>query len=55
MMKLDSDELRLKRALGVKTRTEAVHIALSEIAKLNRFKKLMKKNEGKLNFANYDK
>ncbi len=45
----------VKRALGVKTRTEAVHIALSEIARLNSFKKLMKKNAGMLNFANYDK
>jgi Arc/MetJ family transcription regulator len=44
-----------KRALGVKTRTEAVHIALEEIVKLNEFKKVMKKNEGKLKFANYEK
>jgi Arc/MetJ family transcription regulator len=43
------------RALGVKTRTEAVHIALEEIVKLNEFKKVMKKNEGKLKFANYEK
>jgi Arc/MetJ family transcription regulator len=43
------------RALGVKSRTEAVHIALEEIVKLNRFKKLMKQNGGKLTFANYDK
>lgn len=42
------------RALGVKSRTEAVHIALKEIVALNRFKKLMKSNEGKLTFANYD-
>jgi Arc/MetJ family transcription regulator len=44
-----------KRALGVKTRTEAIHIALEEIVKLNEFKKVMKKNEGKLKFANYEK
>jgi Arc/MetJ family transcription regulator len=43
------------RALGVKSRTEAVHIALEEIVRLNRFKKLMKQNGGKLTFANYDK
>jgi Arc/MetJ family transcription regulator len=43
------------RALGVKSRTEAVHIALEEIVRLNRFKKLMKQNGGKMTFANYDK
>jgi Arc/MetJ family transcription regulator len=43
------------RALGAKSRTEAVHIALEEIVRLNRFKKLMKQNGGKLTFANYDK
>jgi Arc/MetJ family transcription regulator len=43
------------RALGVKSRTEAVHIALREIVRLKGFKKLMKDNEGKLTFANYDK
>ena len=43
------------RALGVKSRTEAVHLALEEIVRLNRFKKLMKQNGGKLTFANYDK
>jgi len=32
------------KALGVKTRTEAVHIALREIVALKRFKVLMKKN-----------
>jgi Arc/MetJ family transcription regulator len=45
----------VKKALGVKTRTEAVHIALEEIARLNRFKKLMKKNSGKLEFKNFEK
>jgi len=44
----------VKKALGVKTRTEAVHIALEEMAKLNRFKKLMKKYGGKLQFAGSD-
>jgi Arc/MetJ family transcription regulator len=43
------------RALGVKSRTEAVHIALKEIVRLKGFKKLMKENEGKLTFANFDK
>lgn len=44
----------VKRALGVKSRTEAVHIALKEIAALNRFKKLMAKTGGKLKFAGED-
>ena len=43
------------RALGVKSRTEAVHIALEEIVRLNRFKKLMKQYGGKLTFTNYEK
>jgi Arc/MetJ family transcription regulator len=43
------------RALGVKSRTEAVHVALKEIVRLKGFKKLMKENGGKLAFANYDK
>jgi Arc/MetJ family transcription regulator len=43
------------RALGVKTRTEAVHQALREIVSNRRFKELMRKNEGKLKFANYEK
>jgi Arc/MetJ family transcription regulator len=40
------------RILGVKSRTEAVHVALREIVALKRFKALMKKDEGKLSFAN---
>ncbi len=43
------------RALGVKSRTEAVHVALKEIVRLKGFKKLMKEHGGKLAFANYDK
>ena len=43
------------RLLGVKSRTEAVHVALKEIIRLKGFKKLMKEYEGKLTFANYDK
>lgn len=42
-----------KRVLGAKSRTEAVHVALREIVALRRFKKLMKKNEGKLSFAGH--
>jgi Arc/MetJ family transcription regulator len=41
--------------LGVKTRTEAVHEALREIVALKRFKRLMRKNAGKLKFARYDR
>jgi Arc/MetJ family transcription regulator len=36
------------KVLGVKTRTEAIHVALREIVALERFKKLMKKHAGKL-------
>jgi len=39
------------KVLGVKSRTEAVHVALREIVALKRFKDLMKKNAGKLSFA----
>ncbi|MGA3133153.1 MAG: type II toxin-antitoxin system VapB family antitoxin [Terracidiphilus sp.] len=42
------------RALGVKSRTEAVHIALKEIVGLKRFKELMKENGGKGSFAGSD-
>jgi Arc/MetJ family transcription regulator len=41
------------KILGVKSRTEAVHIALREIVALKRFKNLMKKNAGKLSFDGY--
>jgi Arc/MetJ family transcription regulator len=41
------------KVLGVKSRTEAVHIALREIVALKRFKKLMKKHAGKLRFSGY--
>jgi hypothetical protein len=40
------------KILGVKSRTEAVHIALREIVALKRFKNLMK-NAGKLSFDGY--
>jgi len=42
------------RALGAKSRTEAVHIALKEIVGLKKFKKLMKKYGGKGTFAGSD-
>jgi Arc/MetJ family transcription regulator len=42
------------RALGVKTRTEAVHMALQEIVGNRIFKDLMRKHEGKLKFAGLD-
>ncbi|HEV2729233.1 MAG TPA: type II toxin-antitoxin system VapB family antitoxin [Terriglobales bacterium] len=41
------------RVLAVKSRTEAVHVALREIVALNRFKKLTKRNAGKLAFAGH--
>ena len=43
------------KILGAKSRTEAVHIALREIVALSRFKKLMKKHAGKLEFAGCDR
>ena len=43
------------RVLGAKSRTEAVHMALEEIVRLNRFKKLMKQYGGKLTFTNFEK
>jgi Arc/MetJ family transcription regulator len=42
------------RALGVKSRTEAVHIALHEIVGTQEFKDVIKKYEGKLKFAGSD-
>ena len=42
------------KVLGVKSRTEAVHVALREIVALKRFKDLMTKNAGKLPFAGHD-
>jgi Arc/MetJ family transcription regulator len=41
------------KALGVKTRTEAIHIALQEVLRSRSFKKLMQKNKGKLPFEGY--
>jgi Arc/MetJ family transcription regulator len=42
------------KALGAKSRTEAVHIALEEIVALENFKELMKTNRGKLSFDGCD-
>jgi Arc/MetJ family transcription regulator len=42
------------RALGVKSRTEAVHKALEEIVGNQKFKDAIKKSEGKLRFAGSD-
>jgi Arc/MetJ family transcription regulator len=42
------------RILGAKSRTEAVHMALNEIVKLQEFKDTMKKYGGKLKFEGYD-
>ena len=41
------------RVLGVKSRTEAVHVPLREIVALKRFKTLMSKQAGKISFAGY--
>lgn len=38
------------KVLGAKSRTEAVHIALREVVALKKFKNLMARNAGKLNF-----
>ena len=43
------------KILGAKSRTEAVHMALEEVVKLKEFKDMMKKHEGKLAFANFEK
>lgn len=43
------------KVLGVKTRTEAVHVALREIVALNKFKKLMAKYRGTLTFDGIDR
>jgi Arc/MetJ family transcription regulator len=43
-----------KKLLGVKSRSEAVHVALRELVALKRLKALMKKNGGKLSFDALD-
>jgi Arc/MetJ family transcription regulator len=42
------------KLLGVKSRTEAVHVALREIVALEKFKELMRKNAGKHKFEGAD-
>jgi Arc/MetJ family transcription regulator len=42
------------RILGAKSRTEAVHMALEEVVKLQEFKDLMKKHAGKHKFEGSD-
>lgn len=55
-IKLTSIRLDIKladeaaKALGVKNRSEAVHTALKEVVALKRFKALMAKHGGKLEF-----
>lgn len=39
------------KALGAQSRTAAVHTALKEVVALHRFKRLMKRYAGKLEFA----
>ena len=43
------------RILGARSRTEAVHMALEEVVRLKEFKDTMKKHEGKLAFANFER
>jgi hypothetical protein len=40
--------------MGVKTRTEAVHMALEEMVGNQEFKDAIRKSEGKLKFAGSD-
>lgn len=42
------------KVLGAKNRTEAVHLALKEIVALRKFKNLMARHAGKLNFEALD-
>ena len=54
-IRLDTDLAdQAVKALGVKSRTEAIHVALKEVVSVERFKKLMTKNAGKLRFAGTD-
>jgi Arc/MetJ family transcription regulator len=43
------------KVLRAKSQTEAVHMPLREVVSLRRFKKLMKKHGGKLEFAGHDR
>jgi Arc/MetJ family transcription regulator len=54
-IRLDTDLAdEAAKALGAKSRTDAIHIALREIVAMKRFKALMKKNSGKLKFSGLD-
>jgi Arc/MetJ family transcription regulator len=54
-IRLDTDLAdEAARILGVRSRTEAVHVALREIVALEKFRRLMTKNGGKLAFAGVD-
>jgi Arc/MetJ family transcription regulator len=53
-IRLDADLAEeAAKILGAKSRTEDVDVALREIVALKRFKKLMKKQAGKLSFDGY--
>jgi Arc/MetJ family transcription regulator len=50
-IRLDTDLAdEAAKALGAKSRTEAVHLALKEVVSLKKFKDLMAKHGGKLSF-----
>jgi hypothetical protein len=42
------------KALGVKTRTEAIHKALERAVRTEKAKAIMRKYQGKLSFPGYD-
>jgi Arc/MetJ family transcription regulator len=53
-IRLDADLVdEAAKILGAKSRSEAVDLALQQIVALKRFKKLMKKQAGKLSFDGY--
>jgi Arc/MetJ family transcription regulator len=53
-IRLDTDLVdEAAKILDAKSRSEAVDVALREIVALKRFKKLMKKQAGKLSFDGY--
>ncbi len=43
------------KIFNAKNRSEVIHLALREIIALKKFKNLMKRNKGKLQFTGYDK
>ncbi len=53
-MRLDTDLAdEAVKVLGVKSRTEGIHLALREVVALKRFKELMRKHAGTLRFAGH--